>query len=144
MWHKQESSVVALSLLVALFLSPMATLLKSESTLAQPTKTESSPLPVKLPEEVPVDTNLRIDGSTSMAVINQALKQSFEENYPNAKVTMSYRGTDAALKALVDKKTFSILVFSFLLPPPLSKGGRGGCLLPYFLQSVSIQPDMIL
>ncbi|NEO54958.1 MAG: hypothetical protein F6K54_18865 [Okeania sp. SIO3B5] len=41
------------------------------------------------------------------------------------------------VRIISEKKTFSLLSFSFLLPP-------ASCLLPYLLQSISIQPDMIL
>ena len=122
MWRKQESSVVTLTLLVTLFFSPMATLFKSESTLAQSTKTESSSPSLKLPEEVPVGTNLRIDGSTSMAIINQALKQGFQENYPNTNIETNYRGTDAALKALENGKIDLAAIGRPLTPAEKAKG----------------------
>ncbi|MDJ0554428.1 MAG: DUF4912 domain-containing protein [Microcoleaceae cyanobacterium MO_207.B10] len=122
MRHKQESSVVTLTLLVALFLSPMVTLLKSESTLAESTATESSSPSFKLPEEIPVGTNLRVDGSSSMTVINQALKQGFEQKYSNAKVEINARGTDTALKALENGKIDLAAIGRPLTPEEKAKG----------------------
>ena len=45
-------------------------------------------------------TTIWIDGSSSMATVNLALKERFEAQYPGVKVELQYRGTEAALQAL--------------------------------------------
>ncbi|MEA5472047.1 substrate-binding domain-containing protein [Spirulina sp. 06S082] len=43
---------------------------------------------------------VRIDGSSSMATVNETLKEYIETKYPDTKVTLQYRGTEEALQAL--------------------------------------------
>ncbi|MCY7320461.1 MAG: substrate-binding domain-containing protein [Phormidesmis sp. CAN_BIN36] len=57
-----------------------------------------------LPSSVPQGTILRINGSTSMASVNQSLKQGFEQQYPGTQVNLSSGGTSAGLQALLDGK----------------------------------------
>ena len=45
---------------------------------------------------------LKIDGSQLMQPINQALKESFEQEYPGTDVTIKTNGTEPALDALID------------------------------------------
>ncbi|MGD1943023.1 MAG: substrate-binding domain-containing protein [Leptolyngbyaceae cyanobacterium] len=52
------------------------------------------------PEQLPEGTNLTIEGSSSMAVITQALIQQFQAAYPNASVTLVERPSDAAVANL--------------------------------------------
>jgi ABC-type phosphate transport system substrate-binding protein len=52
------------------------------------------------PTTVPTGTTIAIDGSSSLATANQALKKRFEERYPGAKVNINYGGSDSALRAL--------------------------------------------
>ncbi|NJO72121.1 MAG: hypothetical protein HC825_11525 [Oscillatoriales cyanobacterium RM1_1_9] len=47
---------------------------------------------------------MRIDGDSSMAVINQALKQRFEQDFPETRVTTATQGTDIALQSLQEGK----------------------------------------
>jgi phosphate transport system substrate-binding protein len=63
------------------------------------------PVPVfQLPSALPAGTTMRVDGSNSMTVINEALKQRFEEKFPGTTVNLAANGTVDALKALVDGK----------------------------------------
>jgi phosphate transport system substrate-binding protein len=97
---KKESAIVSLALLLALVTTPMAAnLFVSAPVLSQsPTETPSFPLP----QAVENGTTVRIDGSNSLATINQSLKQSFEKQFSGTKVEVAANGTDAALKALLD------------------------------------------
>lgn len=61
-----------------------------------------SPTAFPLPRSLPSGTTMKVDGSTSMTAINEALKQRFEQKFPGAQVDLAATGTDAALKALVD------------------------------------------
>lgn len=52
------------------------------------------------PKNVPSGTTVRIEGSTSMAQINQALKNGFEKQFPGTTVTATAKGTDTGIQAL--------------------------------------------
>lgn len=56
--------------------------------------------PFPLPTVVPAGTTVRIDGSTSMVMINQNLKQGFERQFPGTRVTTNAVGTAQGLQAL--------------------------------------------
>ncbi|MFB8789559.1 MAG: phosphate ABC transporter substrate-binding protein [Potamolinea sp.] len=53
-----------------------------------------------LPSNVPKGTTVRVEGATSMAQINQALKNGFEKQFPGTTVTATARGTDTGIQAL--------------------------------------------
>jgi phosphate transport system substrate-binding protein len=57
-----------------------------------------------LPQSVAQGTNVRIDGSGSMAPVNQLLKQQFEQKYPGTKIDLASNGTPQGLQALLDGK----------------------------------------
>ena len=52
------------------------------------------------PEQLPEGINLTIEGSSSMAVITQALIQQFQAAYPNTSVTLAERPSDIAVTNL--------------------------------------------
>ncbi|MDX2231870.1 MAG: DUF4912 domain-containing protein [Leptolyngbyaceae cyanobacterium bins.349] len=62
---------------------------------------ETAPV-FKLPASLPQGTTMKVDGSDSMTVINEALKQRFEEKFPGTTVTLTSNGTANALKALTE------------------------------------------
>jgi len=67
--------------------------------LAQtPTPNATFPLPASLPS----DAVVRVDGSSSMAVANEALKQRFLEKFPGATLNVAENGSDAAIQAVLD------------------------------------------
>jgi phosphate transport system substrate-binding protein len=78
----------------------------NNSQTSSPTNQTQSPpqqavqTPFAPPKNVPPG-NLRIEGSTSMVQINQALKNSFEKQFPGTTVTATARGTDAGIQALL-------------------------------------------
>ncbi|MEA5571793.1 substrate-binding domain-containing protein [Calothrix sp. UHCC 0171] len=104
MWRKGKkyNSVIGLTLLLALASTPIAaSIFVSQLAVAQTNVQEPSfPLPTSIPE----GTTVKIDGSGSMARINDSLKQSFEQQYTGTKVELAANGTDAALKSLLDGK----------------------------------------
>jgi len=53
------------------------------------------------PTSVPSGTTVRIDGSTSMVQLNQALKRSFEQQFPGTTVNTQAGGTDKGIQALL-------------------------------------------
>lgn len=57
------------------------------------------------PQTVPTGTTVRIAGSTSMVQINQALKQSFEQQFPGTIVETKAEGSDKGIRALLTAST---------------------------------------
>ena len=84
-----------------------------------------------LPSSVPADTTVKLDGSDTMAVINQALKQRFEQQFSGSKIETAAGGTESALPALLDKKIDVVAIGRQLTPEEKAKGlveasiGRG-------------------
>jgi ABC-type phosphate transport system substrate-binding protein len=54
----------------------------------------------QFPKSLPSGTTVKVDGSSSMRVINEALRKGFEEKFPGTKVELASGGTDGALAAL--------------------------------------------
>ena len=103
MLHRRSSSVLALTLFLALSAVPkfQAAAFKASPLLVQaPTVSPN----FKLPDSVAKDTIVKIDGSTSLESINQVLKPRFEQQYAGTQVQTSYSGTSAALKSVLDGK----------------------------------------
>ncbi len=63
-----------------------------------PPDTEIFPVPTS----VPPNTQVRIDGSTSMVTINQNLKQAFEGKFPGTQVSTSANGTNNGIQAILN------------------------------------------
>src|SRR4028119_1770485 len=55
----------------------------------------------QFPKSLPSGTTVKVDGSSSMRVINEALRKGFEEKFPGTKVELASGGTDGALAALL-------------------------------------------
>lgn len=55
----------------------------------------------KSPTTVPPGTTVTIDGSTSMVLLNQALKNGFEQQFPGTQVLTDAKGTNNGLQALL-------------------------------------------
>ncbi|MFM2430325.1 MAG: hypothetical protein RLZZ511_1538 [Cyanobacteriota bacterium] len=56
------------------------------------------------PSAVPAGTNVRLNGSSNLAALNQALKSGFEQKYANGKVSISNAGTTASIEAVAAGK----------------------------------------
>jgi phosphate transport system substrate-binding protein len=65
-------------------------------TIAQETKSE-----FPMPASVKSGTKLRLDGSSSMALLNENLKSSFEQKFAGSQVNLAATGTNKALEALL-------------------------------------------
>ncbi|MDF5730148.1 MAG: DUF4912 domain-containing protein [Rhizonema sp. PD38] len=71
------------------------------STLLEPVFAQSeTPSPIPLPTSLPSGTTVKVDGSSSMKVINEALSKQFEQKYAGTKVDLASNGTDKALAAI--------------------------------------------
>ena len=75
-----------------------------------------------VPASVPQGTSLKIDGSTSMTAINQALGDRFKAKFPGTEVNVSYGGSDAALQSVLDGKIDLAAIGSPLTPEQKAKG----------------------
>ncbi|EKQ70116.1 ABC-type phosphate transport system, periplasmic component [Leptolyngbyaceae cyanobacterium JSC-12] len=70
-----------------------------------PVQAQSAPhATFPLPASLPKDAIVKVDGSSSMEVINESLKQRFLEKFPGTTVDMVANGSDEAVKALLDGK----------------------------------------
>ncbi|MBD2234134.1 substrate-binding domain-containing protein [Phormidium tenue] len=83
-------------LLATAAISPIA----ADRLLAQAPGT--LPDPVSIPTQLPADAVLRLDGSSSMVLANEDLRDRFLQRFPNASVEIGASRTDAALRALID------------------------------------------
>ncbi|BAZ30169.1 putative phosphate transport system substrate-binding protein [Cylindrospermum sp. NIES-4074] len=93
---------VSMALWLVLATTPMAAnLLVLAPTLALAATNAPT---FELPQAVENGTTVRIDGSSSLAAINQELKANFEKQFSGTKVEVGVNGTDAAIKALLDGK----------------------------------------
>lgn len=61
---------------------------------------QTAPATFSLPSNVAKGTTVRIEGSTSMGQINQALKNGFQKQFPGTNVDTKAGGTDAGIQAL--------------------------------------------
>ncbi|PSN11906.1 hypothetical protein C7293_22400 [filamentous cyanobacterium CCT1] len=93
-----KPSLAMLALLSALAALPMNVLRSNSALLAQVTE---EPTPTfTLQETVPAGTMLSINGSPSMAGINQNLEEGFEQRYPDTDVRHEASGDEQALQEL--------------------------------------------
>ncbi|MFM5981811.1 MAG: substrate-binding domain-containing protein [Sphaerospermopsis kisseleviana] len=122
MWkqEKNDSIVLHLALSLALATTPLAAnVLGSLPVLAEST-TDVSTFP--LPQTVENATRVRIDGSMSLVMINQSLKDSFEKQFSGTEVEIRVNGTDAALKALLDGEIDIAAIARGLTPAEKAQG----------------------
>ena len=123
MWQKEkkDSSIVNLTLLLALTTIPAAATLATRHTVFAQSATHV-PSPAKSLNVPSTTSIIRIDGSAGMAAINQALKQSFEKQFSGVKVDFATNGTDAALQALRKGKIDIAAISRDLTPEEEAEG----------------------
>ena len=81
--------------------SPNNQPLSSNTSLPSP-PSPSSVTAFSPPTTVPQGTTITIDGSTSMVLVNQALKNRFEQQFPGAKVLSNAQGSTKGINALLE------------------------------------------
>ncbi|MDY7020945.1 MAG: DUF4912 domain-containing protein, partial [Cyanobacteriota bacterium] len=74
-------------------------LTEEERTLDLPETFDSTPS-FTVPESLAEDTEVTVDGSSSMIGLNRVLEERFEERFPNSDVELSATGTPGALEAV--------------------------------------------
>ncbi|MEH2380821.1 MAG: DUF4912 domain-containing protein [Nostoc sp.] len=122
MWQqeKKDTSIVRLVLWVALATTPIAATLVGSAPMLAQSKPEAPSF--SLPQTVQNGTTVRIDGSSSLAPINQSLKESFEKQFSGTKVEIAANGTDTALKDLLDGKIDIAAIGRGLTPAEKAQG----------------------
>ena len=97
-----KKAFVQISLLMLVTATPKL-LVSFSSSLIDPVFAQSSKASdtFPLPKSVPSGTTVKVDGSKSMRVINEALKKRFIEKFADAKVEIKATGSDQALAALL-------------------------------------------
>ncbi|MBD2036231.1 DUF4912 domain-containing protein [Leptolyngbya sp. FACHB-321] len=98
---KNNTPGLSLAFLLAMLTAfePLMGLMVMQPAFAQTPTPSFSP-----PNVAPSGTTVTVNGSSSMATINQALKKVYEEKYVGSSVTLAEEGSDAALKALQEGK----------------------------------------
>ncbi|MEM9978575.1 MAG: substrate-binding domain-containing protein, partial [Cyanobacteria bacterium P01_D01_bin.2] len=71
----------------------------SQTVLAQ---SGDTPNAFPIPDTLPEDTTLTVDGSTSMRLTNEAFESLFEQQFSNVDVRLEASRTDEAFQALID------------------------------------------
>ncbi|MHC5723257.1 MAG: substrate-binding domain-containing protein [Nostoc sp.] len=122
MWQqeKKDTSIIRLVLWVALATTPMAATLVVSAPMLAKSKPEAPSF--ALPQTVQNGTTVRIDGSNSLAAINQRLKESFEKQFSGTKVEIAANGTGTALKNLLDGKIDIAAIGRGLTPAEKAQG----------------------
>ena len=92
--HKESSLTLAILFVFTLVANPLTGEKTSQKVLAQTNAASPSPQ----------GSNIKIDGSDSLKLINESLKTGFEKEHPGSKVIIQENGSDAAIKALQDGK----------------------------------------
>jgi ABC-type phosphate transport system substrate-binding protein len=65
---------------------------------AQSSQSATPDSELEQPKAVPGESKLRIDGSSSMVVVNKTLKQRYEKQFPGTNVELKAEGTERALQ----------------------------------------------
>ncbi len=96
--------------------SPISSPASNNEPLSSNTPLPSPPSPAAVtaftpPTTVPQGTTVKIDGSTSLVLVNQALKNRFEQQFPGAKVLTNAQGSTKGINALL-KGTIDIAAIS--------------------------------
>ncbi|OCQ90111.1 hypothetical protein BCD64_19480 [Nostoc sp. MBR 210] len=118
--QKQDSAIVNLVLSLALATSPMAaTWLVSAPVLAQSATDTPS---FSLPKTVENGSTVRVDGSSTLALVNQNMKASFEKQFAGTRVEVANNGTEAAIKAVLEGQSDIAAIGRGLTPEEKAQG----------------------
>ncbi|MGK7938902.1 MAG: phosphate ABC transporter substrate-binding protein [Crocosphaera sp.] len=101
--------------------SPNNQPLSSNQSLPPP-PSPSSVTVFTFPNTVPQGTTIIIDGSTSMVLVNQALKNGFEKTFQGAKVLTNAQGSTNGINALLEGKIDIAAISRPLTPQEQQQG----------------------
>jgi phosphate transport system substrate-binding protein len=141
MSQKNESAVLVLALIITAALLgggfwwfTRNTGVKLGEGNSTPTPTDTSPnqpnqppttttgTTFSVPTNVPAGTIIKIDGSTSMVQVNQALKSGFEKQFSGAVINTKAGGTDQGVQALLAGSVDVAAISRPLTPQEQSQG----------------------
>ena len=88
-----------------------------------------------LPASVPAGTTVRIDGSTSMVIINQNLKNGFQAKFPGTSVTTSAGGSN---KGIADVAAGSMDLAALSRPLTAQEKSQGLVALPVATDQIAL------
>ncbi len=116
MLYKRNNSVITLAVLLAVVgvSRPAKAFLLAQADEVKTTFT--------LPDELPKNATVQVAASNSFNSIDQGLKASFTDKYPNAKVNIKTQSSDEALNALAAGKTDIAAIGRSLTEAEKSKG----------------------
>jgi phosphate transport system substrate-binding protein len=97
--RSSNMSAATLLLLLAIVAVPVPL---TSALLVRPGLAQSPSPAFPLPTAVPSGTTVRINGSSSLESINEALKQRFESQFSGTTVEAAYDGSDEALQQLLN------------------------------------------
>ncbi len=103
MLHKRNTSAVTLAILLALTAVPKPLTASQVNNLLVAQSSSGAEM-IPAPTDVPSDTKVGIDGSSSMKTINQDLKERFEQKFPGTSVNIGYDGSETAIAAVEEGK----------------------------------------
>ncbi len=109
---KQQNSLIVIALLIA----------AGSTTLKTSAQTAADNFP--LPASIAAGTKVQIDGSSSLQVVNQGLKERFQKQFPNADITVptQYQGSDRGVQAIAEDKADLAGVGRLLTPAEKAQG----------------------
>jgi ABC-type phosphate transport system substrate-binding protein len=120
MLQKKDSSLISLAALLVVLATASTPVVMSfvSPVLAQSTQPSDFPVPATVPQ----GTTVQIDGSNSMAAVNQALTQKFQQTYPGTQVSTRYGGSTPAIQSLLDGKIDLAAIGRLLTPEERAQG----------------------
>ncbi len=135
MWQKEkkDSAILSLALLLSLATTPMVGRLFVPTPVLAQSATEAESFTV--PEVVEDGTTVRIDGSGSLAAINQSLKEQFESEFSGATVELAANGADAAISALINGTVDVVAIARGLTP---EEQAQGLVQVPFYRENIAI------
>jgi phosphate transport system substrate-binding protein len=93
-----------------------------QSGTTQTPTAPAAPANFALQPNVPAGTTVSIDGSTSMVLINEALKAGFQQQYPGTTVNTNATGSDNGIQALLSGSADLAASSRALTPQEQSQG----------------------
>ena len=145
MSQPKETAVLVLSLLITggILGGGVWFFTRNANVSSQPQSSPSLPSPPKPtdvtalaePTHVAQGTQIKIDGSTSMVGINQALKNNFEQKFPGTSIQTDAKGTDKGILGIL---TGAIDVAAISRPLTAQEQAQGLAAIPIAKDAIAI------
>ncbi len=118
--HPRNTLIKFSAVVLALSATPK---LLSETFATLPVSAQAfSPSPIPLPASLPDGSTIKVDGSTSMQVANQAVQQRLEERFSGSTVELAENGSNQAIEALLNGDIEVAALGRFLTDEEKAKG----------------------